>query len=431
LFLQGPNGRFFSLIAEHLERHGHQCHRINLNASDWYFWTRPNPTNYRGNLKNWPAFFTAFCREHHITDLVLNGEQRDYHRAAIEASKAFKISVTVTDFGYLRPDWIIIEREGMSGNSLFTRDPDEIRRLANLVPEYDLKKQFDNHFWDLAKAEIAAAVVNGFCWFLFPKHETHHMYGPIQCGYFTAKRKLKARYFRRKTKKLIDERIANADKTPFFLFPMQLESDAQLRRYSIYPDMTTALAEVIDSFAAHAPGEARLMIKVHPLDVGIVDWRRRVHELASKREIAHRVDFIDVGLLDDIINAAAGIVTINSTVGVIGLRFQKNVKTLGQAIYDMPGITYQGSLDSFWKARDFLDRELCAAYIRVLGGCLHVRGSYYTEPGVAAAAHAAAARLHLGLVNAPADPCNPLPLEAVPELVSAAALVAAEPELLP
>jgi capsular polysaccharide export protein len=235
------------------------------------------------------------------------------------------------------------------------------------------------------------------------------MYGPIRCGYFTAKRKLTARFFHRKTKRLIEERIENAEKVPFFFFPMQLESDAQLRKYSIYPDMTTALAEVIDSFAEHAPAHTRLLIKVHPLDVGIVDWNREIRRLASKRGVDGRVDYIDVGLLDDIIKAAAGIVTINSTVGVIGLRFQKNVKTLGQAIYDIPGITFQGSLDAFWNATDFLDHELCEDYIRVLGGCLHVRGSYYTSPGVHYAARSAAARLHFDMVNCPADPGSPAP----------------------
>ena len=57
---------------------------------------------------------------------------------AIEAAKARGVAVIVTDYGYLRPDWITLERDGMGGNSLFPRDPAEIRRLAKglSLPEF-------------------------------------------------------------------------------------------------------------------------------------------------------------------------------------------------------------------------------------------------------------------------------------------------------
>jgi capsular polysaccharide export protein len=46
---------------------------------------------------------------------------------------------------------------------------------------------------------------------------------------------------------------------------------------------------------------------------------------------------------------AAGVVTVNSTAGLQALREGKPVVALGRALYDMPGLTFQG-------ARPLLDR---------------------------------------------------------------------------
>lgn len=372
--------------------------------ADRWFWRRAGGCDYRGRLKDWPEFIADYLQRQGVTDLVLNGEQREYHKAAIRCARARGVHVTVTDFGYLRSDWITIERNGMSGHSEFPRNPETIRRLAENVPKCDFGKKYEHRFWDMVGAEIIAAGANTFGGIFYPRYETHHMYSPLRCGFFTAKRKLKAKFFGAKTKRLITRRIEEAAERPFFLFPMQLEADAQLQAYSHYPDMETPIREIMESFTAHAPKKCRLMIKVHPLDPGVVDWQSRVREHAIDLGVSGRVDYVDVGLLDDIIRASSGIVTINSTVGIIGLRFERPVKTLGQAIYDIPGITFQGALDAFWTASDFMDMELCKAYLRALGGCLHVRGTYYNKAGVLAAAQSAAARLHYQLVNQPADP---------------------------
>ena len=65
---------------------------------------------------------------------MLLGEQRPYHRAAIAAAQARGIAVTVTDFGYLRPDWIMLERDGMGAESRFPRDPAAILRAGRGLP---------------------------------------------------------------------------------------------------------------------------------------------------------------------------------------------------------------------------------------------------------------------------------------------------------
>ena len=47
------------------------------------------------------------------------------------------MSVAVTDFGYLRPDWIVLERDGMGAESRFPRDPDTdyVKRIVGVAGE--------------------------------------------------------------------------------------------------------------------------------------------------------------------------------------------------------------------------------------------------------------------------------------------------------
>ena len=83
----------------------------------------PPAVDFTGRPAAWPAYVAAFLDRHRITDIVLLGEQRDCHQAAIEAAHRRGIAVTVTDFGYFRPDWITLERDAMGGASRFPRDP--------------------------------------------------------------------------------------------------------------------------------------------------------------------------------------------------------------------------------------------------------------------------------------------------------------------
>jgi capsular polysaccharide export protein len=43
--------------------------------------------------------------------------------------------VICTELGYLRPDWLTVEYDGMSTYSRFPRDPSAIRELARQFPE--------------------------------------------------------------------------------------------------------------------------------------------------------------------------------------------------------------------------------------------------------------------------------------------------------
>jgi short-subunit dehydrogenase len=74
---------------------------------------------------------------------------------------------------------------------------------------------------------------------------------------------------------------------------------------------------------------------------------------------------------------AAGIVTINSTIGVTALHHGVPVKVLGNAVFDVAGLTCQSSLAAFWHDPQPPSPELMAAFLRALIGTTQVKGGYY------------------------------------------------------
>jgi capsular polysaccharide export protein len=66
---------------------------------------------------------------------------------------------------------------------------------------------------------------------------------------------------------------------------------------------------------------------------------------------------------------------------------------LGQAVYDIPRVTDQGSLDGFWSAPQPPEPEVFAALRRVLVHRSMIRGGFFSEQGLALLVEAAAARI--------------------------------------
>ena len=55
--------------------------------------------------------------------------------------------------------------------------------------------------------------------------------------------------------------------------------------------MNGVMEFVMESFAAHAADGARLVIKNHPLDAGLVNFRRVIAALEKRFALAGRIDY--------------------------------------------------------------------------------------------------------------------------------------------
>lgn len=398
LFLQGPISPFFRELAAALRARGHVTHRINLCLGDKLFWRGPGAVDFRGPLAEWPAFVADFLDQHSITDLVLLGEQRVYHRVAIGAAAARSIAVTATDFGYVRPDWIILERDGHNAMSHFPRQPAEILRLAEGAPPLGQRKRFHDAFARQARWDMLFHMSNLLPW-PFPHFETHLLNGPIPTYLGTGFRLAVRPLERHRSKALMARLPADA---PMFLFAMQMEMDFSLRAYSPFPDLDTPMRETIASFAAHAPEAAHLVFKTHPLDPGLKWWALRLARMARAAGVAERVHFSDGAPLGQMLTRSAGMITVNSSAALYALERGCPVLALGEAVYRVPGLTHESGRDCFWTHPEPPDPALTDAFLRAITHHLHVPGGYYDDDGMRTAIAGAAERLEAGTVGLPA-----------------------------
>ena len=393
LFLQGPITPFFAEVATVLEGRGHRALRVNLCFGDRLFWRRPGAVNFAGTREQWPAFVADLVDREGVTDLVLLGEQRYYHKVAISVARARRVRVTVTDFGYLRPDWLTFEPNGMSGDSLFPRDPDAIMALAAEAPPPDLAARYTDSFFTQAVWDMAYHLSSAALPWTHPHYRSHQVYHPVLVYLGTGWHLLRTRWTGPAADRLVDR--VRASGVPYWVLPLQMENDFQLRAYSPFPDMKTPLQDVIRSFAENAPREARLLIKLHPLDPSLRNWGRIIARTAKRYGAAERVDFLDGGSLPRLLEGSRGVVTVNSTVGLWAIRAGLPTTTLGAAVFDIEGLTFQGPLDGFWTGGQKPRPELVDAFVRAIVAHIQIRGVYYRREGLDAAVRTAAGRLDL------------------------------------
>lgn len=399
VFLQGMPSPFFTRVANALHARGCEATGINLCRGDALFWHGPATVDYRGTPEDWPAFLAGFLDGRGVTDLVLLGEQRLYHRPAVELALARGIRVTVTDFGYLRPDWITLEADGMTGRSRFPRDPARILALAAQAPPVDLAPRYADSFGRMAAGDLAYSLANVFLNGRYPHYRRSDARAhPLAYFPAMARRLLLSRW--RASRARIAAR-ALADGAPCFLFPLQLDHDFQIVAYSPFASQAEALEQVFASMAAHADPRARLAVKTHPWEPGLRDWARLVRELAARHGLGGRVVFLDGGDLEALVDASSGIITVNSTSGLRALQQGKPVLCLGEAIYRVPGLASAGPLDDFWRHPPVPDAALVEAFTRALAATIQVRGVFFSEPGLGRAVEEAAARLLAGTARVP------------------------------
>ncbi|AHK71145.1 capsular biosynthesis protein [Gluconobacter oxydans] len=381
LLLQGLMGPFFRLIGRELRRRGYGVWKVNFNGGDRLFWRLPGGIDFTGRADEWPDALTRIIIEHDITDVVLFGDCRPLHSAAIAVCARLHIPVHVFEEGYLRPDWVTFELGGVNGNSTLSRDPayyvERARTLPALPPHHPVPSSFRTR----ALQGLAYNTADLLSRWHYRHWNNYRPWHPLTEGIGWL-RKLLARDERRARSQKTLEAL-RASGSPYMLFPLQLDADAQVRLHSSFSGMAEAIRVVIASFTSHAPHGMRLVIKEHPLDNNIRNWCHEVAMQAAAYGVSDRVDYFETGDIADLVRTATGVITINSTTGTLALAENKPVITLGNAVYDIPGITFQGPLEKFWSNPGQPDPEIFAAYRRVLIERCLIPGGFFSNEGMA------------------------------------------------
>lgn len=380
LFLQGVCSPFFPRLADRLIADGHTVHKINFNAGDVLYWGGRKASHFRGRPQDLREYFDAFYRRHGITDQVLFGDRRPIHRPAVEHGEALGVRTHVFEEGYFRPHWVTLEREGVNGHSLLPRDPEWFWAVGGDLGPEEKAAPFASPFSVRAAHDVAYHLAGAVNPLVFPRYQTHAgETAPVEyLGYI--RRFSLLRWWKPRDRRLIESLVAG--KIPYYVLPLQLNSDAQIRDHSRFENMAEVIEFVMASFARRAPTASRLVIKNHPLDMGLVGYGRAIARLEKKYDIRGRVDYLESGDLDLLVRHARGLVTVNSTVGGVSLSLDCPTTTLSDPIYNLPGLTFQGVLDDFWQAGEPPNRELFRRFRNAVIYATQVNGGFYCRKGI-------------------------------------------------
>jgi capsular polysaccharide export protein len=314
-------------------------------------------------------------REHGITDLILFGDCRPYHASARGIAALRGVRTHVLEEGYIRPDWMTLEPEGVNARSTLSRDKEWfLREASGLPPEPELppvtasfRRRARDSYWHFYSVFLGRL--------RYPHYRSHRPTSILLEGLgwawkFANERRRAAR---------AERVIAELSDKPIFLLPLQLSTDYQIRTHSLFPDMQSAAAYVIESFAANAPPDVHLLLKAHPLDPSFFSWSKFTRRIALRLGIEHRLHFVDGGSIEAMLEGARGLVCVNSTSATLALARDIPVCTVGEAVYDMPGLTHRGHLDSFWTNPTPPEPGVYEAFRRVLVDRSLVRGGIASE----------------------------------------------------
>ena len=136
---------------------------------------------------------------------------------------------------------------------------------------------------------------------------------------------------------------------------------------------------MIYSFATKAPVTKFLVFKHHPMDRGHRLYTPLIKWLSKKYGVENRVLYVHDLPMPEMLKHAKAVVTINSTAGLSALIHNKSLKVMGDALYDMKGLTYQGHLHQFWTAGFRPDMKLLGKFRGYLLETTQINAVFYGE----------------------------------------------------
>ena len=374
LLLQGPVGPFFRRFATDLRRQGANVHSINFNGGDWLF-NGKGAVNFRSHPREWRSFFENLLNDLDIDIVFLFGDCRPIHVVAHQIATQYGVQIGVFEEGYVRPNFITLEKNGVNNHSSAAREAQFYFSQKSIPTPQE--KQVGYAFPQMM---IWAFLYYVFSLLLKPVfwHYRHHRRLHIIEGYIWTRSFLRKAYYRI-TERNMEKKLTTTLSKQYFLLPLQVYNDAQIHTHSDFATVETFIRHVVTSFSKHAPLGTHLVIKHHPMDRGYNDYSNWLQQLEFLYDLSGRVHYIHDQHLPSLLDHAIGTVVVNSTVGLSALLHGSPLKVCGRAMYDFKGLTYQGTLDEFWREApdEKVDSKLFDSFRNYLIATTQINGNFY------------------------------------------------------
>jgi capsular polysaccharide export protein len=373
-------GSYFNTLDTKFTNEGAKVFRIGFNAGDEFFAKTEHYTGYKDKPKNWTNFIKNFFITHKIDKLFVFGDCRFYQKIAIEIAKELNIQIYVFEEGYIRPNFITLEEYGVNAHSSQPKDRvfyDNLILDDSLVEEIESVIKFKSTFSKMAKEAIIYYWIANLFYYRYPNyihHRNFSLWDEFKAGCKNIFRKYKYKI----TEKGLNEKFENELSKKYYFVPLQTHGDFQIKTHSKYKNIEAFIKEVIESFAKNAPKDTILVFKHHPVDRGRKSHDIYIKNLAYVLGIKNRIMITGDVHLPTFLKNAIGTIVINSTVGISSLYHETPTICLGEAIYDIEGLTNKDlSLDAFWKNYKKVDTELFRKYRAYLIKTTQINSNFY------------------------------------------------------
>lgn len=376
LLLQGPMGPFFNDVANWLETLEREAVNVVFNGGDRFYCRHRQHLTYTQTPKEFPTWLKETWKVYPFDTILCFGDCRPLHRAAHAWAKAKGIRFLAFEEGYLRPHFITLEEGGVNAFSPLPRDPDFYRSLPDFPPSEPQP----------LKPSSGRRYIHATWYYLVGwryRHEfMHYRHHKSFSPWYEAKCWVRA-WWRKQwygwKQRGVMETLQRTFDQRYYLAILQVYNDSQIRNHSPYADVRDYINDVIFSFARKAPKDDVLVIKHHPMDRGHRLYGPLIKRLSKKYGVTNRIIYVHDLPMPELLTHAKAVVTINSTAGISALVHNKPLKVMGNALYDIKGMTYQGHLHQFWTANFKPDMKLFKKFREYLLENTQINAVYYGE----------------------------------------------------
>jgi capsular polysaccharide export protein len=363
LLLQGSMGWFFNDLAKQFLVAGATVSKVNFNGGDEFFYRQPQSArshilSFSGNSEQYNQWLQSNINLAEIDLVCVFGGSRKYH---VLTAKMPTLTAPIIYFeeGYIRPMCITAELNGNNGSSdMCTKPLIQEEMLAYIKQHQDVLTRKQQQKQSLKPSFIGLQSVLWISVYIlmyrikmakFP-HYVHHRKISLPQDMISWIKNYFSRYYQAiSNKKILHKlRAIKSAGREVYLCPLQVFFDSQLQ-YSNYRDPVMMITQIIKSFASHAEKDSVLVFKHHPLDRPYRDYTNFINKKAMRYGVVDRIIYVDNVHLPTYLKLADGVITMNSTVGMSALYHKKPVITLGTAVYNRQGLTFQGKLQDFWQ----------------------------------------------------------------------------------
>lgn len=377
LLLQGPMGDFFTNFSIWLNSHGIQCFKVNFNGGDQFDSRHIEYSfDYTGTYADFSAWIDHLLITHKIDAVVCFGDCRKYHQTAKQVALTHKIKFFAFEEGYIRPNYITFEQDGVNFFSNFLTHFQAANTKVSRIRE---NTQAIKSSYSL---RVMSVIIYYFFMLMFSwkySHYKHHR----QMGVWTELYYWIWAGIRRIKNACIEKtkfnRFISTYKKRYFVFALQVHNDFQIRTHSELKCMEKYIQLVIEDFAHHADPYHHLVLKHHPMDRGYRNYARLIRKLAKQYGVEERIHYFCDIHLPTLLKHSLGFVAVNSTTGIQALYHCIPVKVLGYALYNLPKLTNQRPLSKFWRNPGKVDQVYFKKFRENLIEYSQLNGSFYGD----------------------------------------------------